>query len=347
MKIVKVQCCLALCAAFTISTPAFSQTSVTIYGVADVYGEVSKGDKSQTGINSGGLSGSRLGFKATQDFSNGLSALAKFEAGVGADSGTSTQGGRTWGRQTFVGLSGGFGTVTVGRQYTPTFNALDSDDPFETGAGSGISSGIVSIIGGTRADNSLVWEMPKMGDISANVMYAAGESTTGSNSNGNFVGANVRYASGPLGIGLTLGHQNRADDPGTAASSALLAGTYDFGAFSLMAGVQAVKNLTRATATDDDRTEYFLGTHIPVGNDAVWLGAASGSTKGVSGTRATQLSAGYLHALFKNTTLYGVLTNIHNGDATAYTADTATGSGPAVSPGKKVNALQVGVRFKF
>lgn len=327
--------------------PAFAQTSVTIYGVADVYAEVSKGDKSQASINSGGLSGSRLGFKATQDFSNGMSAIAKFEAGVGADSGTSTQGGRTWGRQTFVGLSGGFGTVTVGRQYTPTFNALDADDPFETGAGSGISSGIVSLLGGSRADNSLVWEMPKMGDISANVMYAAGESVTGSNTNGSFVAANVRYSSGPLGIGFTLGHQNRADDAGEAATSALLAGTYNFGAFSVMAGVQAVKNLTRAAATDDDRTEYFLGTHIPVGDDAVWLGAASGRTKGVSGTRATQLSAGYLHALYKNTTLYGVLTNIHNGEATAYTADTATGSGPSVSAGKSVNALQVGVRFRF
>ena len=334
-------------ASLVAASVAHAETNVTIYGVADVYAAFQKGDKSETKVDSGGLSGSRLGFSASQDIGNGMKVLGKFEAGVAADSGDSTQGGKTWGRQTWVGLSGGFGTVTAGRQYTPTFVAIDNDDPFETGAGSAASSGIVSIVGGSRANNSIAWELPKFGAVTANLMYGAGESSTGSRSNNSFFGASARYAEGPVGIGLTVGRQNRADDTGVAATSVLLAGTYDFGAASLHAGVQAVRNSTRAADTDDNRTEFFAGVHVPVGSDKIWAGVGTSKVSNVSGSRATQVSLGYLHSLYKNTTLYGVVTSIQNGAATAYTTDTATGSGAAVSADKNASALQVGIRYRF
>jgi predicted porin len=350
-------------ASLVAASVAHAETNVTIYGVADVYVAFQKGDKSETKVDSGGLSGSRLGFSASQDIGNGLKAIGKFEAGVAADTGKSTQshqgtgtvtGGtadttvtRTWGRQTWVGLSGNFGTVTAGRQYTPTFVAIDNDDPFETGAGSAASSGIISIVGGSRADNSIAWELPKFGDVTANLMYAAGESSSGSNQNNSFIGAGLRYSAGPLGLGLTIGHQNRADDAGVAATSVLLAGTYDFGAASIHAGVQSVHNSTRAANVDDNRTEFFAGVHVPFGDDKLWAGFGTGKTNKVDGSRASQASLGYLHSLYKNTTLYGVVTSIHNGSATSYTTDTATGDGPAVSAGKNASALQVGIRYKF
>ncbi len=343
-------------ASLVAASVAHAETNVTIYGVADVYVAFQKGDKSETKVDSGGLSGSRLGFSASQDIGNGMKVLGKFEAGVAADSGDSTQGGKTWGRQTWVGLSGNFGTVTAGRQYTPTFVALDNDDPFETGAGSAISSEIVSIVGGSRANNSIAWELPKFGPVTVNLMYAAGESGSGSSSNNAFFAGGLRYSQGPLGLGLTVGRKNRADDTGVAATSVLLAGTYDFGAASVHAGVQSVRNLTRAAATEDNRTEFFAGVHVPVGDDKIWAGVGAGKTKNVDNSRATQVSLGYLHSLYKNTTLYGVATTIHNGtgalnlsegDGSSYTANTATGGGAAVSPGKNASALQVGIRYRF
>lgn len=337
----------AAVAGFALTPLAQAGTDVSIYGVADVYVAYQKGDRSEFKVDSGGLSGSRLGFNASHDLAGGLKVLGKFEAGVGADSGDATQGGKVWGRQTWVGLSGGFGTVTLGRQYTPTFNALDNDDPFETGAGSAISSGIVSIVGGSRANNSVAWELPAFGAVKVNMMYAAGEPGTGSSSNNAFYGAGLRYASGPLGVGLTVARQNRADDTGANAGSALLAGTYDFGAVSLMGGVQVVRNATRAANVEDNRNEYFVGVHVPLGNDELWVGAGSSSTKNVDGSRATQGSLGYLHALDKSTTLYAVATTIRNGDNTAFTTDTATGAGAAVSAGRNASALQMGLRYKF
>ncbi|MFD2270775.1 porin [Undibacterium arcticum] len=46
----------------------------------------------------------------------------KIEGGFKADTGASAQGGRTWGRATVVGLSGGFGSVSVGRQPDPLYD---------------------------------------------------------------------------------------------------------------------------------------------------------------------------------------------------------------------------------
>lgn len=330
-----------------IACAAHAGTDVTVYGVADLYGAIQKGDRTESKVDSGGLSGSRLGVGASHDLGGSLKAIAKIEAGVSADTGTSGQGGRTWGRQAYGGLSGDFGTLTLGRQYTPTFNALDNEDPFETGAGSAISSGIVSTIGGTRADDSIAYELPRLGAFTANVMYAAGESTTGANTNNSFFGGSARFTLGALGVSVTYGHVNRPTNEGVATNSLLLSGAYDFGSFSLSGGVQGVRNLTGQPDTSDDRTEAFAGIHVPVGPGTIWFGAGTGATKSVHGSRATQVSAAYLHALDKSTTPYAVVTSIHNGSIAAYTDDTATGAGPSVSPGVTASAVQIGGRYRF
>jgi predicted porin len=324
--------------------PAFAQSNVTVYGVADVYVQFGKGDHSSKSLESGGLSGSRLGFKGSEDLGDGLRAFFQLESGMAMDTGKTTQGGVFFGRQALVGLSGGFGAFSAGRQYTPHFIALDADDPFETGAGSAVSSGIVTVLA-SRANNSLVYEAPKLGAVSATLMYAFGES--GSGSNNDLISGSLRYSSGPLALGLGFAQQKRDVDGNENASVLALTGSYDFGSVKLMGGVQTARNITRAAATDDDRNEYFAGVQVPVGQGTVWLGGASGKTKNVADSRATQLSAAYVYFLSKRTTLYGVLTAINNGAVTAYTADAATGAGPAVSAGNDVHALQLGIRHRF
>ncbi|MET0383870.1 MAG: porin [Burkholderiaceae bacterium] len=339
----------AAACAVLISSTAMAATEISMYGIADVYMAVQKGDRTEVAVDSGGIQGSRLGFKASHDIATGLKAIAKLEAGIGIDQGSSTQGGRTWGRQAYAGLTGdSFGTLTIGRQYTPTFNAIDNDDPFETGAGSVQSSGIITTTGGTRANNSINWESPTFSNITFDLMYAAGETAKpNSNSDASFIGAGARYSAGPAALGLVYGHQNRQDNTQISTSSLLLEGSYDFGTFSLSGGAQAVRNATQVANVSDNRAEYYAGVHIPVAGDQVWAGAGTGKYNGVSNTRATQFSLAYLHFLDKSTTIYGVLTSISNGSNVAYTTDTATGSGPAVSAGKDPTALEVGFRYKF
>ncbi|ENO80741.1 porin, partial [Thauera linaloolentis] len=59
---------IALAIAGLVSAPAFAQSNVTIYGVADAYVGFGKhGENDLRGVNSGALSGSRLGFRGTED----------------------------------------------------------------------------------------------------------------------------------------------------------------------------------------------------------------------------------------------------------------------------------------
>lgn len=133
--------------------------NVTLYGVLD------SGVEHVTNVaNSGGLTRvptltgtlpSRFGLRGSEDLGGGLKAVFNLEAGYGLDSGASGQGGRMFGRQSFVGLAGNWGSVTVGRQYTMYFNALlDSDILGPNIYG---SATIDNYIPNAREDNSVAY----------------------------------------------------------------------------------------------------------------------------------------------------------------------------------------------
>lgn len=335
----------AACAAATLALcPAVhAQSSSTVYGIMDGFVEFAKGDARTTKLQSGGMSGSRLGFKGTEDLGGGLKAVFQIEHGLAIDTGTVTQGGVFWGRQAYVGLSSDLGALTLGRQLNPNFLTADAGDPFGTGLGSAYSSGILTLLNGARTNNSVVYTSPKWGGFSTTLLGAAGEGVTGK-----FFSADVRYAAGPLAVALGLAHK---DDFGAAApekaSSVLLTGVYDFGVAALMAGVQTVKDLTQAAATEDDRTEFYIGGKAPVGPGTIMAMVASGKTKDVAGTKAKEVSLGYEYTLSKRTNLYAIGSIIDNDDNTAFTTNGATSDGPVVSAGNKVRSLGVGIRHRF
>ena len=178
-------------------------------------------------------------------------------------------------------------------------------------------------------------------------MLAAGESNSGSQTNSSLASIDVHYGSGGSGVNLTWTGVKKATDDGVNAVAYTLGGTYDFGALKVMGGVQLVNNSTGAADTADNRREFFAGVNVPFGADTLWAGAGTSKIKSVSGSTASQYSVGYIHSVAKGVDVYGVLTDIKNGSATAYSDDTATGAGPAVSLGKSASAAQVGFRYRF
>ncbi|MDE2368297.1 MAG: porin [Burkholderiales bacterium] len=330
-----------------LSAPAMAQSSITLYGVADLYAQYGKGDRNELSLESGGYSGSRLGFKGSKVLVDSLTAVFQLEAGIAIDKGVSNQGGRLFGRQAYAGVSDTWGTLTAGRQYTPEFLGIDNADPMSTGVGSAANSGVLSLLV-VRADNSIVYAAPKMGNVSMSAMVSLGEASSGSTANGNLYAANVEYAAGPLDLNVVLTSQNRATDAGVNASIALVTGSYDLGSVKLMGGVQGVRKPSRVAGANDDRNEVFAGVQIPVGKDLIALaGYSSRARNSGSGMTASQVSAEYIHNVTKELLTYFTVTDIKNGSATNYTTDGATGSGPAVSAGRKASALQVGFRYKF
>lgn len=330
-----------------LSASALAQSGVTAYGVLDVFVEVGHGDRTKLSLEGGGLAGSRLGFKGSEDLGGGSKAVFLLESGMAPDTGTVTQGGRFWGRQVYVGFeNSGWGRLTAGRQYAPQFLALDATDPMGTGLGSGISSSIVSTA--VRIDNALAYTAPDLGAFKFMALLGLGESATGS-SYGNVYNVDARYTSGAVDVGVTWLRRTRTAAAGASLNQLLLSAAYDFGPLKLMGGVQRVSNLTQAAATEDDRTEAYGGVAVPLSAaDTLTASYSTGSTRRVAGTRASQWSVGIDHMLSKRTDIYAVVTAIQNGDATAFTPGGAVGGGNfAVNPGQRASALQFGMRHRF
>ena len=112
---------------------AHAQSSVQIYGIMDTAVETMNnvGATKSNLTRMPNLTGSvpsRLGFRGREDLGGGLSASFTLEMGIGPDSGALNQGGRGFGRQSFVSLNGPWGSLGLGRQYTMLFwSVLDAD----------------------------------------------------------------------------------------------------------------------------------------------------------------------------------------------------------------------------
>ncbi|HQO29457.1 MAG TPA: porin, partial [Accumulibacter sp.] len=179
---------IALAVAGLASSAAFAQTNVTMYGVADagyVYsrGSVFAGTKPEfSGIQSGLLAGSRLGFKGEEALGNGLKAIFLLEyalnidqnSGVGSGSGLAA-------RQQYVGLAGNrWGQLTLGRQYAPGYDASSRNDSF-LGAAFSPHSFLTSNAGytitpnsGARWNNSVAYTSGNYGGFQAKAIYGFG-----------------------------------------------------------------------------------------------------------------------------------------------------------------------------
>ncbi|MBL8325443.1 MAG: porin [Rubrivivax sp.] len=150
-------------------------SGVTIYGVFDIGVEqvsnVAAGGSLTRVPTNTNTAPPRLGLRGTEDLGGGLSAIYTIEMGIDLGAGTLNQGGRAWGRQSLVGLSGPFGTISLGRQYAMTFWAgLDADIH---GGGIYGTGSLDSYLPNARTDNSIVWR-GRFDGLSLGVAYSLG-----------------------------------------------------------------------------------------------------------------------------------------------------------------------------
>ena len=132
---------IAFAALSAIAGMAQAQSTVTLYGLLDanvgsaktnvftaspataINQNGSYSSQRQTIVGSGGLNGSRFGFRITEDLGGGLAAIGNLEGGLNIDTGASGQGGLLFGRQANVGVaSATLGTVTIGRNKSPYYD---------------------------------------------------------------------------------------------------------------------------------------------------------------------------------------------------------------------------------
>lgn len=203
---------LALAVLGSFAAAAQAQTSVTIYGIVDAgvfyQNKAGANNNSLFAVNSGGLSGSRLGFKGSEDLGGGLKANFQMEMGFNADTGTVGQtdtGSMLFGRTSTVGLSGNFGSINLGRQtdfaYSGTAGGIATfSHAGYVGAFSKVDGNTQARLQGDRTNNSIRYDMPQFGGLNGGVMVGLGEQA-GGGSAGAVYAAGLKYDNGPLAFG--------------------------------------------------------------------------------------------------------------------------------------------------
>jgi predicted porin len=328
---------LALAVLTAVSGGAFAQSSVTLYGKVDVGVVLDSGSSKGKSlrISSGVSGGSRLGFKGVEDLGGGMKAGFQLETGFCADSNTPngapppnfcTGGNNFMGRQAHVDLSGAFGSITAGRQYTLSFINLTTVDPFGTGL-AGQTTNLFDASGSSaanpRVNNSVIYNTPNISGFTASLLFGAGEQQ-GDWRSSRTTGASAVYASGPLYVGLAFNDINGAAGI-LGRKNTNLGATYDFGVVKLHVIGQATK--AAAPSPWVDARDVMVGISAPIGGGSLMASFNKHDDRTALDQNADQIGIGYMYALSKRTSLYTAFARIKNEHGAAFTVGNATDGG--------------------
>lgn len=337
---------------------ASAQTSaVQLYGVADMgFAHISnKGGSSLNAVTSGRLQSSRFGFRGNEDLGGGLSAIFTLESGIEMDTGSSTSSTVFFNRQSWVGLKSlQFGSVTLGRQYTPIYDHLVHSSGAPTfGLVGGAVDGIAiagstvgrfdNTIGGSRIDNSIKYTSPNMGGFTTTAMMGFGE-VAGDNAAGRTLAIGVGYLKGPWSSAVTYLTRECKTSGGCTSVEAkdkvlALSGRYDFGFMNL--GVIYTQQRNAKNVKDTDGDVMSVRAVFPVNAWRLAIGYQELHDKSVRNQNVKQFNLGATYDLSKRSTLYTFYSNqkVSNGGIASM--------GLINSSNSRQNQWSIGMRHAF
>lgn len=300
---------IALAVLGSVAGVAQAQSSVTMYGLMDVWVGRTKtevpgvGSTSVTGLNSGGLATSRWGVQGSEDLGGGLKAIFKLEQGFDASNGTANAG-TAFDRQSWVGLEGGFGQVQFGNVWSAfddifyIGNAVFDGFPFSP------AYGVLSVAGyNDKPRNAVRYTSPNFGGFSATVSHGLDENPAAKTDQTDF---NLLYAAGPLtaAFAYQLQRENSGITAGEDQKFTYFTAAYDLGVAVLKGGVGTTRNVL-ASKTND----WQIGADFPL-SSALTLstGYAASKDKDGTDTKRNGFSVGALYSLSKRTSTYAAFT---------------------------------------
>lgn len=291
---------------------AMAQSSVTLYGVADV--SVAKTTDKSLAASANGLlnnGNSRFGMRGVEDLGGGLKASFNMEAAVNLANGATDS--NMFQRAAYMALDGSFGQIYAGRRLSPSFYAIANYEL--TGTANYSAIGNKFGFGGTRNDAFIAYSTPAMSGFKATV------GTTLKGNNAPTQGAKTEmaltYNQGPLSAGIS--YNSTAQNVGAAKKNGQVGAAYDFGDFKLAASYQDPTGAKKG---------FTIGGTAKLGTTALTLDLARDTG---SAYKSTDYVFEALQPLSKRTFVYGVL--YHAGKTSAAAKD--------------INTFGVGVRHNF
>lgn len=335
-------------------SPVLAQSSVTMFGVLDVgvsHYQVSGGQKNTVMSDSANTS-SRLGFRGSENLGGGKTVEFWLEGGVSASQPDTFE----LTRRSTLGLKGGWGEVRLGRDYTPTYNAMsDFGGPWVTnGVGANLLYSARTVShnssnGGqstnVRSSNAINYFLPKdLGGIYGQAMYGFDEATEGKARR--YMGARLGYKTKQWNVGVAYntaagGIAAPASTPRDMKNFSLGA-TYElpFGRLSAL----YIDDRIEMAAGDKKLTGVSVGLAMPVGQGQVRASYARIKfDHATDNSKVQKLALGYVHNLSKRTALYTTVAYIDNSNGSKL----VTNSAVAGIANKSSTGVDFGIRHRF
>jgi predicted porin len=278
---------IAAAVAAAVAAPVFAQ-NVTLYGRLDagyrdteVKPSNSNNKTTTSGIGYSAFTTSRLGITGTEDLGGGLKASFTVEGNIAAAPGTTGSNNATafnFGRHQFMTLSGGFGTLLVGKTDSMVKSVFDA---FDAGYSNNLTGAFDSLAGGTgivgnRRDTTIRYTAPAFSGVNLSVgllnstVKVDGQDSKTEDNNGYELG--LRYAAGPLALAAAY-RDATSKNPSAAAVAATCVvtvpggagGTYTVTPAGCNTGTAAVNRADTDVKTTALGASYNLGAAIVYG----------------------------------------------------------------------------------
>lgn len=324
-------------------------------------------------MNSGMQSGSRFGFKGTEDLGNGLTVGFVLENGFTADNGADNS--TLFDREASLFIEGGFGKLAMGKIGsincgTSSWAQIGVLSAFGTSNWGGYSNQIGSTAStGGVMDNTIAYQSPTFAGFTVFAQYSMGddgdnEAISGSENESSldrYYAIGAKYANGPLTAYFAVDSVNYRTWNGTGADdiddslTVTLGGNYDFGVAQIFFGAQyfdEVKTFgSLVTKVDTDFAGKIKGyglnlsANIPVAGGKIMAGLgyvdaeAADSVNNGDEFQRYIVSAGYDYPFSKRTDAYVVASYMQ--DSVDYGAANSSDVDP------NAFTFVVGLRHKF
>lgn len=264
----------------TVAAMAAQADNTTLYGrVAMAYTYDDGGKANSTSVF--GNSGSRFGIKGEADMGGGLTSFYKYENRIGANLATN---------KLYVGVKGGFGELSFGKQNLPVDSLGNYSDPFNA-----LTPGSRDGYAKTGSDSSAVYWSPDMSGFKFGVGVEA-DGSGGTHNHIDDINVAAKYEANGFFAGLGYSTTNGLAEERDTITLGLGYGNDQF-EIGLLADQYEKMN-------DDYTWARLSGTYKITPADSVYLGASSTFTdaKGVKDDWAAAI--GYQHKFGERTRVW-------------------------------------------
>lgn len=309
------------------------------------------------GINSGY---SNISLGHSEDVGDGMKMDVFLQAEWKPDNGTTN--GSIDNRNSYIGLSGGFGAIRLGTNENAyermlySHNYMDGDWSYgNIGIMGGVGSNGISTVWNRTAD-TIMYYSPNMNGLSFEVDYVTPSTGKTSTVSPNIISAAIEFAPAEGNFRVYGALHNSSDIGGVNAdeSNILIGGGMTMGNIRWDVIFETMKSNSGVAGAADIKHSSIDGEvqiGLPTGNLGLSLVKAQ-DTKGRAvtndSTGAMSISGEYMHNLGKSSWLFFVVSSIRNDNNANYNLAAFTGTIPAgTGNGRDYTNLVVGMKHAF